>query len=195
MGTNYYFITRNTKFAHKYFAEKIAENYYEGEYELEDCPYLRFAIHLNKCSYGWRPNFQIHKSFDTFDKLEKFYYKHQKHLKIIDEYEEEFTFEDYKQKIMNHATYREPEPMKWVYDYESFDLKYHPNTAKKRLHVVDCKPEEAEIWCPFNHLEYARTEREAAERFDVWEPWMDHRGFYDHIDPDYPIDWSKGEFS
>ena len=195
MGTNYYFITRNTRFAHKYFAEKIAENYYEGEYELEDCPYLRFAIHLNKCSCGWRPLFQVHKCFDTFDKLEKFYYEHQKYLKIIDEYEQEYTFEDYKEKIIRHATYRDPEPMKWVYGYEDFEIKYFPDTATKRLHLVDCSPEEADIWCPFNHLEYRQTQEEAAKKLNLWYSWMGHQDFYSHNDPDYPIDWSKGEFS
>ena len=196
MGTNYYFITKNSKFAHKYFATKsdYGNYYYDGEYELCDNPYLRFEIHLNKCSCGWRPIFQIHKAFDTFNKLEEFYYKHQKQLKIVDEYDIEYTFEEYKNKIIRHATCRDPKSQKWVYGVPEFEKKYATN-PRPRLHLVDCSPEEADIWIPYNHLEYVRTEREASRKYGVWERWMSHDTYYSHNDPDYPFDWSEGEFS
>ena len=194
MGTNYYFITKNSQFAHKYFATKSYDNYYyDGEYELLENPYLHFAIHLNKCSCGWRPLFQIHRAFDSFKALEEFYYKHQKYLKIRDEYGKKYTFEDYKQEMMDHAS-RTPEPYKWVHGIEEIDKHYY-SMPRPRLHLEDCNPEEADIWTPFNHLEYSRTQKEAMQKFGIWESWMRSNEWYSHNDPDYPFDWSKGEFS
>ena len=95
--------------------------------------------------------------------------------------------------MVDHATYQEPEPMKWVYDIEELDRKLSKN-PHPRLHLVDCEPEEADIYCPFNHIEYARTEKEAGMRLCVWEQWMDSGDHYSHNDPEYPFDWSKGEF-
>lgn len=92
--------------------------------------------------------------------------------------------------MIDHSTYLEPVPMKWIYGIEK-----NSNNPRPRLHLIKCEPEEADIYCPFNHLEYARTEKEAAVRLGVWERWMDSEDFYSHNDPDYLFDWSKREFS
>ena len=196
MGTNYYFIIRDTKFAHEHFATKSDYNdyYYDGEYEICENPDLHFAIHLNKCSAGWKPLFQIHREWDTFAKLEKFYMQYKQYIDIEDEYGRGYTWDEYKADMVEHTTYYEPEPKKWVYGVSDFDRKFATN-PKPHLHLVECEPEEAEIWTPFDHIEYARTEKEAAVRLGVWERWMDSGDFYDHADPDYQFDWSKGEFS
>ena len=105
MGTNYYFVTKSRRIAHKYFAEVESWGTYDEEYKLCDIPDFHYEIHLNKLSWGWRPLFQKHKAFQTFAQLEEFYLEHQKYLKIYDEYEQEYTWDKYKQKIIDHAIF------------------------------------------------------------------------------------------
>ena len=62
MGTNYYMFIKNKKVARDYFAEVDEYGNVDPEYEIVDEPELGYKIHLNKCSYGWRPLFQIQKA-------------------------------------------------------------------------------------------------------------------------------------
>ena len=55
--------------------------------------------------------------------------------------------------------------------------------------------EEAEIWTPLNHLEYAQKEKDAVRKFCVEDSIRHYSGkFYSHSDEEYAIDWSKGDF-
>lgn len=182
MGTNYYFITKNKRLVKEYF----------DEYEITDSPYFSYQIHLNKCSWGWRTLFQIHKCFQTFEKLEQFYNEHKESLRIFDEYEREYSWDDYKDTVIGHSNV-EPEPLKWEYSVSEFDKNFSRN-PKKTLHTVECSPEEAEIWIPFDHLKYDKTYQDAAHKFGVWDSWMSSEDFYQHNDPVYKVDWAKGEF-
>lgn len=195
MGTNYYFIIKNSNFAHKHFATKASGNYYvNGEYRICENPYLHFIIHLNKCSYGWRPLFQIHKEFSTFSQLENFYNKYSKYIKIADEYDRIYTFEEYKDLLISHVSDYLSEPVKWEYGNEEIDYYFSDNPSP-HLYTTECSEEEAELWLPFNHLEYERTKSEAAKRFNIWYGWRDSDyDFCKHNDPDYPFDWSEGDF-
>ena len=175
MGTNYYFITKSKHIAHDYF---------EGEYDLVDEPDFQYEIHLNKCSGGWKPLFENHKSFQTFSDLEKFYYEHQEDIIIQDEYEEEFTFEEYKELLINHSQ-RKPEPMKWVYERNT--------PFGNHITTIQCSPEEAELWTPFDHIEYRETQNRAEDKFKDWDSSFASSITY-HRDPDYNFDWSDGSF-
>lgn len=193
MGTNYYMITKNSKIAHEHFANRLDvtgwEEYVDQEYELSDIPDFHYVIHLNKLSYGWRPLFQIHKAFSTFAQLEQFYKEHEKDLLIKDEYGEEFDWDEYKKEIFDHAE-RTPHPVKWVYEEDKICGK----PGKKYLHTVSCKPEEADLWTPFDHVERHRSEVEAQRRFQAWGAYVGYDPGYIN-DPDYLIDWVTGEFS
>lgn len=188
MGTNYYFVTKSRRIAHKYFAETESWGTYNEEYQLLDVPDFHYEIHLNKLSYGWRPLFQKHKAFHTFAELEAFYLKNQKYLKIYDEYEREFTWDEYKKRILEHATY-DPSPVKWVYDSDIIGGK----PGMKYLHTTNCDPKEADLYTPFSHIEYTLTEKAARNKFCAYDhPLFD----MDYMaDPDYPIDWVSGDFS
>lgn len=188
MGTNYYFVTKSRRIAHKYFAEVESWGTYDEEYKLCDIPDFHYEIHLNKLSWGWQPLFQKHKAFQTFAQLEEFYLEHQKYLKIYDEYEQEYAWDKYKQKIIDHAS-REPEPIKWVYDEDIICGK----SGRKYLHTVKCEPEEAELWIPFSHIEYALTEKAAKNRLHVYDYYIHDMDYT--ADPDYPIDWVSGDFT
>lgn len=193
MGTNYYFMTRNKELAHKHFAVEHDWGVTDEEYEIVDDPFLGYEIHINKLSCGWRPLFQRHKAFKTWNELEKFYYDHENDLCVYDEYGTLWTFSDYKQHVFDHFA-RDPLPVKWEYDYESIDLKYHPETARKHLHTVSCHPEEAELWIPFDHIEYFETEKAAKKKFGVYSYHI-FDDFKYWNDPDYKIDWTEGDFS
>ena len=189
MGTNYYLFIKNKKVARDNFAEIDEYGNVDPEYEIVDEPELGYKIHLNKCSYGWRPLFQIHKAFRSFSEMESFYKKYAKDLRIFDEYGEEFSWDGYKQKMIDHAG-RKPEPEKWVYGEEKVF-----GDGRKYLHTESCDPEEADIWIPFDHLEYTRTQKEAALRLNCHVRALHDEGdFYSHNDDEYPFDWSNGEF-
>jgi len=193
MGTNYYLMTRNKELAHKYFAVETAYGVTNQEYEIVEEPYLGYEVHLNKLSWGWRPLFQRHREFKTWNELEKFYLEHATDLEIYDEYGTRLEFDKYKKIVFGHAD-REPEPVKWVYDYESLELKLHPENARKRLHLEHCGPEEADLWIPFDHVKYFESEKAAKKKFKAYSYYICD-GFDCWNDPDYPIDWTKGDFS
>lgn len=177
MGTNYYFRSKNAKFVHKYFSRELYEGMYtDEEYTLEEYPDLHFKIHLNKCSCGWKPLFQDHTAFKSFAALESFYNKHKRYLEIYDEYGDKFTFDEYKAMMIEHASAKKT-PCKWAYNEES-----------DWADVVDCEPEEAELYAPFDHLEYNQTEKVAARKFHIrLSPYVSEEAY--HRDPDYNFDW------
>lgn len=196
MGTNYYMITKNKDLAHKYFATECDyggryPEYLDQEYELYDVPDFYYQIHLNKLSCGWSPLFQIHKAFRTFSELEQFYNDHKGDLTFEDEYGREYTFEEYKQEVIEHSEV-EPESVKWVYKEDNLCGK----PGHKYLQIEDCEPEEADLWTPFDHAEYGRTEKEARKRLEAWDAyvsWMSDDRY--SRDPDYKFDWIEGDFS
>ena len=194
MGTNFYFMTKNKDLVHKHFAVEHSWGVSDEEYRIVEDPYLGFEIHLNKLSFGWRPLFQKHKEFSSWDKLEAFYMAHKDDLEIYDEYGEKFEWLDYKKRIFNHAA-REPEPLKWYYGVDPLDAKWTGST-RERLYHDRCKPEEAEFWIPIDHVKYSETEKKAKEKFRVWDHLIfDDIHYWNDQNPDYLIDWTEGEFS
>lgn len=194
MGTNYYLITKSKKIAHNHFAKKyeFCDGYYDEEYELLDVPDFHYEIHLNKLSCGWKPLFQVHKAFQTWEQLDKFFHKYEKSLKIKDEYGDEFTWDEYQKEIMDHAK-RTPEPMRWVYKED--EICGYP--GKKYIMTETCEPEEADLWVPFDHFDYHDTYREARKKYKAWDTYFNEsdRLFYSHRDPNGLIDWAIGDFS
>ena len=193
MGTNYYLMTKNKELVHKHFAVETEYGVTNQEYEIVEEPYLGYEVHLNKLSWGWRPLFQKHREFKTWNELEKFYLDHADDLEIYDEYGTRLEFDKYKKIVFGHAE-REPEPVRWVYDYESLELKLHPENARKRLHLEHCEPEEADLWIPFDHVKYFESEKAAKKKFKAYSYYI-FEGIDYWNDPDYPIDWTKGDFS
>lgn len=194
MGTNYYFMTRNKDLVHKHFAAEHNWGVSDEEYKIVDDPYLGYEIHLNKLSFGWRPLFQKHKEFDSWDKLEAFYMDHKDDLEIYNEYGDKYEWIDYKKRIFDHAA-REPEPMKWYYGIDPIDSKFTKST-RKRLYHDRCKPEEADFWIPIDHVKYFETEKAAKEKYKVWDhPIFDDFKHWNDENPEYLIDWTEGDFS
>ena len=167
----------------------IVESYggvHSEEYTIVDEPYLGYECHLNKLSIGWKPLFQKHKAFDTFKKLEEFYKSHEEELEIYDEYGKKYTWEEYFEKVYSHSQV-EPEPMKWVYEID----KYFGD-KKPTIHTVLCREEEADLFTPFNHKEYAEKEKDAFRKFKVYRGYSVSVKYWS--DPDYMFDWTEGEF-
>lgn len=193
MGTNYYLFTKNRDLVHKHFAVEHDWGVTSEEYEIVEYPQLGYQIHVCKLSWGWLPLFQRHEAFKTWAEFEEFYRSYSNHLSLIDEYDHFMTFDDFKTRVFEHAA-RKPEPVKWEYCCDPIEVKYHPERAIRRLQTVRCEPDEAELWIPFNHVEYFETEKKAKEKFKAYNHYI-----FDDIkywnDPDAPIDWTEGEFS
>lgn len=187
MGTNYYFMCRDKELVQENFAIKETWGVYGEEYEIVDEPYLGYKIHLNKLSCGWRPLFQRHKAFKTFNELNKFYFSNKDKLEIYNEYGEKFMWDEYFDRVYRHSL-RERVPQKWVYEPDKIFSDERPT-----LHTVSCSEEEAEIFIPYDHILYAKTEKEARKRFKVWERYDFSVNYWN--DPDYLFDWTEGEFS
>lgn len=188
MGTNFYLMTKSKELAHKHFAIEHDWGVSDAEYEIVDEPYLGYEIHLNKLSYGWRPLFQRHKAFKTWTELERFCNEHQSEIDIYDEYKNKLDFAEYKERIFDHAA-REPEPMKWYYGVDPIQAKWG-----KTLYHDRCKPEEADFWIPIDHVKYKEAEAAARRKYEAWDyPIFGDINYWN--DPEYPIDWTEGDFS
>lgn len=66
------------------------------------------------------------------------------------------------------------------------------NNRRATLHTVPCTEQEAEIYTPFCHRIYNEGERQACRRFKIYERHWTHIKYWE--DPDYPFDWTEGEF-
>ncbi len=186
MGTNYYFMCRDKDLVHENFIVKNDQSIECREYELVEAPYLGYEIHLNKLSMGWRPLFQRHKVFNTFNELKNFYFANEDKLEIYDEYGRVFTWDEYFKKVHSHSL-RERVPRKWVYEPDEIFGDERPT-----LHTKSCLEEEAELFIPYDHVLYDKSEREAKKRFGVCERFNVHVKYWN--DPDYLFDWTEGEF-
>ena len=178
MGTNYYLFT--TK---KTIANELGEHC-----ELTDSPKLGYELHLGKTSCGWKPLLQSNPCFKTFNEFEKYFEAH-KGLKIFDEYEREYKFDEFKQLLIAHSQ-RKKEPQKWVFAENEFDPM-----RRKTLMTVDCPEEEAELYIPIDHVTYMETRKKARKKYHYYEfaDWED--SIKQWRDPDYEFDWSEGDFS
>ena len=107
MGTNFYMMTKS---------KKLVEKHFPYEYEIVDTPYFGYEIHIGKRSFGWMPLFQEHKSaYDSVEGMKEFIRKHQKSIRIFDEYSREFTLEEL-----------DDEFIKWGEQQEIRYMKYSP---------------------------------------------------------------------
>lgn len=194
MGTNFYLLTKDKDVAHQFADKAVYDSgrvveWYNKEYEIAEEPDFHYIIHLNKLSGGWRPLFQKHKPFNTFAELEKFYNDNCSPITWIeDEYGEILSWSQYKERVLDHAN-EEPEPVKWVYE----ENKFCSIEGRKCLMTEDCDPSEADLWTPFSHIEYFKTERAAQRKYEAWDAYVGWKQDY-WEDPDYLIDWTVGEF-
>ena len=186
MGTNFYLMSKSKKLMREYFAVEKDYGFTDEEYQIVDEPYLGYQVHLNKLSIGWRPLFQKHRKIRTFKELEDFCLKNNNIVVIYDEYGKKYTWKQYQDRIYRHSQCK-PEPFKWVYKADTLF-----NDRRATLHTVPCTEQEAEIYTPFCHRLYNEGERQACRRFKIYERHWTHIKYWE--DPDYPFDWTEGEF-
>ena len=65
--------------------------------------------------------------------------------------------------------------------------------VRPTLYTVLCDEEEAELFIPFDHELYIKSEKEAMKRFGVSDRFDIKVEYWN--DPDYLFDWTEGEFS
>ena len=109
MGTNYYLMTKS---------KELVSQYFDGEYEIVDSPYMGYRIHLNKCSMGWKTAFQSHRmAYTSVKELRQFLFSHKNETEIYDEYDEKFSVDQYDREVLHrdeNTTYRVA--LKWGQD-------------------------------------------------------------------------------
>lgn len=195
MGTNYYFFTKDKEVKEDFYCRDGTIDSWREGIELVDDPDFGYMCHLNKCSYGWRPLFERH-FWKSFYELEQFYMKNKDKLIVLDEYGNDYSFEKYKEKMIKHSE-REPVPQKWVYEVSEFTKHmyntFHDRDLRPTLKLVECKPEEADLYIPINHREYQDTQCKAARKFHTNAEYFGDIKYWD--DPDYKFDWTAGDFS
>ena len=158
---------------------------------LVDEPDFGYEIHIAKTSAGWIPLFESYvPTYKYFSEMEAFYLGHKDDLTIKDEYGAEFTWDEFKNMMVKHSQ-REPEPMKWVYEIDTIF-----SNGNKMLRTRRCKDGETpDLYIPFRHDEYDRTQKEAARKF-----YARAYGVYDseadvpYRDDKYDFDWNYGTF-
>lgn len=184
---DYYFQTLSSDFV---------EQYFPGDYEEYDSGYYR--VHLNRLYYRWLPLFQKHQQFDTFEGLKEFYYRIKKEhllypLYIVDDCGNKLSWEKYEEAILKHISQQRHRPYKWT--YRVFELFGDKPILTPEL----CDESEAELFEPFSHVEYAKTQEMAEKKFNAY---AHYRGT-DHAfsspdkyktDPCLPIDWIDRKF-
>lgn len=192
MGTNFYMITKNKSLADEYFFNDIDNYHYACGYELVDEPYFGYKIHICKRSYGWVPLFQKHdEAYKYFSELEVFYHKYKSDLDIYDEYNQQYSFTQFKKEMIKHSQ-RKREPIRWVFCPDAF------SEDKPILHTEVCTEEETELYIPIRHDEYAKTEAVARKKYKVALPmWLNYDPYeqmkYER-DPNYDFDWIGEDF-
>lgn len=139
MGTNFYLITRNKQFVEKYFPI---------EYEVTNKPFFRYEIHLNKRSCGWKILYQAHsKAWNSVEEMLDFIRKHNNKVKIFDEYEKEYTLEEYIKEVVE-----------WDKDYKKEEIYYDDTVGY--------------IMTPIDHVEISKRSRDMYINY-----WHDKDGY------------------
>lgn len=190
MGTNYSFFTKNKQLAKEYFPARIMPNDRRCDGAvLVDEPEFGYEIHIAKTSYGWVPLFESHiPTFGNFTELESFYMAHKDDLTVLDEYGTEYSWDEFKNMMIRHSQ-REHEAMKWVYDVDPIFGK------NKCLHTRKCpEGETPDLYIPFRHDEYDRTQKEAARKYGTRHYGYDGDADVPYRDDKYDFDWTYGTF-
>ena len=141
MGTNFYLMTKS---------KKIAQTYFDGEYEIVDEPYFGYQIHIGKRSFGWKPLFQRHDSaYDSVVGLKKFIIGHtDEELEIYDEYGRKYTLDELDEDLIQ-----------WADKQEVGYYKYVPEGVYNKIfgdkdYLVLSDKDDFNIKTPFDHIEY-----------------------------------------
>lgn len=66
------------------------------------------------------------------------------------------------------------------------------NDSRKTVHTIPCTEQEAEIYMPFCHRIYNEKEKQARKRFKIYDSHGFNVKYWE--DPDYPFDWTEGDF-
>lgn len=94
MGTNFYFFTQS-----KTLKDDIDVAECKGLY-CTDTPDFGYRMHIAKTSMGWLPLFQANNCVKSVKQLKSFYEKYD--CKIYDEYETEYTWEEFDERVLQH---------------------------------------------------------------------------------------------
>lgn len=173
MGTNYYMMTKS---------KKLVEKYFPCEYEIVDTPYFGYEVHIGKKSFGWMPLFQEHKNaYDSVEGMKEFIKKHQKSIRIFNEYNDEFTLEQLEEELINWGERQEIRYMKHIPEGVPDEV------FGGKKYLVDSTKDDYDITIPFDHIEY--------EKLDPYkERWeCDSESFYKKDKDGY--DFATREFS
>lgn len=92
MGTNYYLFTKK---------KQAAQKHAPYSYLLVDTPDFGYKIHIGKCSGGWLPLFEAHSHGIRSIKEYKETYN-TGDFKIYDEYDQEYSWEQFEEKVLKH---------------------------------------------------------------------------------------------
>ena len=163
--------------------KELAEKYFPNEFELVDSPYFGYEIHIAKRSLGWKVLYQGHrKAYTSVEGLKNFIRKHQKDIRIFDEYEEEFTLLQLDDELFNRDKRIEKTPVKFV-------PQGIPNEIfGGRDYFIDGTWDDYDLTRPYDHLEYSEL-----DPYSKTKTYHEYKNFYYHDKNGY--DFTDREFS
>ena len=135
MGTNFYLMVKDKKFAEKYFPE---------EYNLTDVPYFGYEIHLNKRSSGWKILYQAHpKVWNSVEEMLNFINRHKRKVKIFDEYGNTYSLDQYIEEVV-----------KWDKQYKKEEIYYDDNIGYIMTPIDHVEMEKRERKRSYENIHY-----------------------------------------
>lgn len=162
--------------------KKFVEKYFPYEYEIVDTPYLGYEIHIGKRSAGWAPLFQEHKNaYSSVEEMKEFIKKHQKKIRIFDEYTTEFNLEDLEEELIT-----------WGKQQKIRHMKYIPEGVPDEVfggkkYLIESTKDDYDITVPFDHIEY--------EKLDPYREFDKYGGQSHYLKDKDGYDFMKGDFS
>lgn len=162
-------------------SKKLVEKHFPCEYKITDIPYFGYEIHIGKRSAGWKPLFQEHKNaYNSVEEMKGFIRKHQRSIRIFDEYAREFTLEQLEEELIT-----------WGEQQEIHYMKHIPEGVTDEVfggkkYLVESTKDDYDIMIPFDHMEF--------EKLDPYREFCKckHQSYYSKDKDGY--DFMKGDF-
>ena len=104
-------------------------NYFDPDYTLNYSTAISPDVRICKVSYGWVPLFETNQYYSSIEELTYFYDLYKDSLVIKDEYDREFTFDEFIDIIKNHISNPNNKTSHLQYNSPLYNFKYYKDKS------------------------------------------------------------------